>query len=602
MAESNASAEGSRIFISYRREDTQQAVGRLTEYLSKHFAPEQVFDDITGIVPGADFVEALQQGLDTCAAMLVVIGPRWLTVSDRQGRRRLDLPRDWVRQEIAESLRRPGVRVFPVLVDGAEMPSEEELPEALQPLVRRQAFPLTVRHWRNDVEQLIDFLRKVPGLAPASAPGPKSPQAEPAAKSAEPPPKVVTTARPAAASSPQARTAHPEESAQAPAPLAGAEKEKQREGARLPPKTSIGQDGVGAAPPARVPWKPLIAISAVVIGLGGWGILAYKAELDRKGSELRAEEAALEAGRKRAADEVAKKQAELEAKREALENQRRQAEAEAARKGDEEKARLAAAAARKVTEEKARLAAEAARKAFRDCAQCPEMVVIPSGEFTMGSPEGEAGRLPTDGPQHKVTIARPFAVGKYEVTFDEWDACVAAGGCAHKPGDQGWGRGRQPVINVSWEDARAYVSWLSKKTGKPYRLLSEAEWEYAARAGTTTRYPWGDAPGTNRANFRDSSSQWSNKQTAPVGSFAANPFGLHDMIGNVWEWVQDCWNFSYEGAPGDGRAWESGDCGLRVERGGSWNYLPEYARAAIRFRIGPGFRDGSVGFRVARTL
>jgi TIR domain len=143
--------EMSSIFINYRREDTQQAVGRLTEELGKHFDSKQIFADITSIVPGADFVEALKQGLDTVAAMLVVIGPRWLTASDRQGRRRLDLPGDWVRQEIAEGLRRSGVRVFPVLVDGAEMPNEEELPEALRALVRRQAFPLTVRHWHNDV-------------------------------------------------------------------------------------------------------------------------------------------------------------------------------------------------------------------------------------------------------------------------------------------------------------------------------------------------------------------------------------------------------------------------------------------------------------------
>jgi formylglycine-generating enzyme required for sulfatase activity len=201
-----------------------------------------------------------------------------------------------------------------------------------------------------------------------------------------------------------------------------------------------------------------------------------------------------------------------------------------------------------------------------------------------------------------VTLARPFAVGKYAVTFDEWDACVAAGGCTHKPGDRGWGRGRQPVIDVSWQDAQAYVSWLAKKTGQPYRLLSEAEWEYAARAGTTTRYPWGDEPGTNRANFSGSGSKWSRRQTAPVGSFDANAFGLHDMIGNVWEWVQDCWNESYKGAPLDGRPWEEGDCGRRVLRGGSWDIIPEYARAAVRIRDEPGEGVYNVGFRLARTL
>jgi formylglycine-generating enzyme required for sulfatase activity len=240
-------------------------------------------------------------------------------------------------------------------------------------------------------------------------------------------------------------------------------------------------------------------------------------------------------------------------------------------------------------------------ESFRECAQCPEVVVIPAGEFTMGSPQGEAGRKQDEDPPHKVTLARPFAVGKYEVTFAEWDACMAAGGCVHKPDDHGWGRDRWPVINVNWEDVQAYASWLSKSTGKPYRLLSEAEWEYAARAGTTTRYPWGDAPGINRANFADSASYWSGKQTAPTGSFAANQFGLHDMIGNVWEWVQDCYG-SYRDALRDGRAVEMYGCTSRVLRGGGWNRLPEVARAANRGRAEPDRRGYVIGFRVARTL
>jgi hypothetical protein len=143
---------------------------------------------------------------------------------------------------------------------------------------------------------------------------------------------------------------------------------------------------------------------------------------------------------------------------------------------------------------------------------------------------------------------------------------------------------------------------VTETTGKPYRLLSEAEWEYAARAGTTTRYPWGDAPGTNNANLRDSGSRWGGKQTAPVGSFNANRFGLHDMIGNVWECVQGCYNANYRGAPVDGRAWERGDCGSAIVRGGSWLYVPNAARAATRQSMAPGFRRDDLGFRVARAL
>ena len=239
---------------------------------------------------------------------------------------------------------------------------------------------------------------------------------------------------------------------------------------------------------------------------------------------------------------------------------------------------------------------------FRDCDLCPEMVVVPAGSFRMGSPVGERGRFDDEGPQHLVTIARAFAVGIYEVTFNEWDACVTTGGCKHKPSDSGWGRGRHPVINVSWEDAQEYVAWLSKKTGKAYRLLSEAEWEYAARGGTTTRYPWGDDPGIKLANFKDSGSQWSGKQAAPVGSFAANRYGLYDMSGNVWEWTLDCWNENYVGAPVDGKAWESGDCLRRVVRGGSWVFFPQLARVAVRGRLEPADRFSYLGFRLARTL
>ena len=211
-------------------------------------------------------------------------------------------------------------------------------------------------------------------------------------------------------------------------------------------------------------------------------------------------------------------------------------------------------------------------RVFRDCPECPELVVVPSGSFMMGSPSSESGRDGDEGPVHRVTIGYPFAVGVYEVTFGEWDACVSGGGCGgHRPDDEGWGRGRRSVINVSWDDAQGYVEWLSRKTGEEYRLLSESEWEYVARAGTSTRYWWGEGIGRNRANCGSDCGD-SYRYTAPVGSFSANPFGLHDVHGNVWEWVEDCRNGSYAGAPSDGTAWESGNCSRRVLRGGSWDY------------------------------
>ena len=241
-------------------------------------------------------------------------------------------------------------------------------------------------------------------------------------------------------------------------------------------------------------------------------------------------------------------------------------------------------------------------KRFRDCEECPEMVVVPAGSFMMGSPGSEEGRDYDEGPVHRVTIGRAFAVGVYEVTFGEWDACVSGGGCGgHRPDDQGWGRGRRPVINVSGRDAQGYLAWLSGKTGKEYRFLSESEWEYVARAGTRTRYWWGDGIGRNRASCNICGSRY-GRRTAPVGSFPANAFGLHDVHGNVREWVGDCWNDGYHGAPADGSAWESGDCSWGVLRGGSWNsILPGYLRSASR-EWGISGRRPYNGFRVARTL
>lgn len=238
--------------------------------------------------------------------------------------------------------------------------------------------------------------------------------------------------------------------------------------------------------------------------------------------------------------------------------------------------------------------------AFRDCGACPEMVVVPGGSFVMGSPASEAWRGDDEGPQHSVSVGR-FALGRYEVTFSEWDACVAAGGCTHRPEDA-WGRDSMPVMQVSWEDAQQYVAWLSRTTGHSYRLPSESEWEYAARAGTTTAYHWGDGIGSGHANCDGCGSRWDDSQTAPVGSFSANGFGLHGMLGNVWEWTQDCLNRSYAGAPTNGQAWESGDCSRRILRGGSWRFNPDEVRSANRIGVGPGGRVSDIGFRVARTF
>ena len=247
---------------------------------------------------------------------------------------------------------------------------------------------------------------------------------------------------------------------------------------------------------------------------------------------------------------------------------------------------------------------------FRECAECPEMVVLPSASFTMGSPPDEEGRYPDEGPLRAVTIVAPFAAGVFEVTFTQWDACMAAGGCAGQPpSDGGWGRGRRPVMNVSRADAEAYLAWLTKETGGSYRLPSEAEWEFLARAGATTPFHTGRTIVPSQANYDGGAAAYGDgvrgafrQRTLPVGAFRANAFGLHDVHGNVWEWVADCWNDSYTGAPTDGSAWRDGNCEVRVQRGGSWSNAPKDTRAAVRNWRPAGYRDANSGFRVVREI
>ena len=239
---------------------------------------------------------------------------------------------------------------------------------------------------------------------------------------------------------------------------------------------------------------------------------------------------------------------------------------------------------------------------FKDCDECPEMVVIPSGGFSMGSPpdpeqdpfsNAKPVKIGEDNekPQHRVTI-QSFAIGKYELTQEQWYAVMG--------NNPSFFKGRKlPVETVSWDDAQLFVQKLSQKTGKKYRLPSEAEWEYAARAGSTTTYPWGNSDAELHVYA------WFiaiANGTNPVGLKKPNQFGLYDMLGNVWEWTQDCWNPSYSGAPTDGSAWMGGNCSQRVLRGGSWNFkLPQNLRSAYRFRSTTAVRSDDSGFRVART-
>jgi formylglycine-generating enzyme required for sulfatase activity/uncharacterized caspase-like protein len=272
------------------------------------------------------------------------------------------------------------------------------------------------------------------------------------------------------------------------------------------------------------------------------------------------------------------------------------------------------------------------KDSFRDCPNCPEMVVAPAGRFIMGSPADEAGHSDKEGPQHEVTIGKSFAVGRFAVTRGEFASFVRSAN--HATGEKCWtyenwmgipeGRSdrsfrnpgftqddHHPVVCVSWHDAKAFVAWLSKKTGKHYRLLSEAEREYVTRAGTTTPFWWGSSITPEQANYNGTytykgggSKGEYRQRTVPVNSFEPNPWGLYNVHGNVWDWVEDCWHDNYQGAPRDGSAWTSGDCSIRLARGGAWLFDPESLRSAVRSGVDAlaDMPRANRGFRVARTL
>jgi|TARA_B110000438_G_scaffold300025_1_gene351467 formylglycine-generating enzyme required for sulfatase activity len=240
---------------------------------------------------------------------------------------------------------------------------------------------------------------------------------------------------------------------------------------------------------------------------------------------------------------------------------------------------------------------------FRDCPNCPDLVVVPPGSFIMGL--GSTSK--NSQPAHQVRITKPFAIGRFEIKFSEWQSCMDAGGCKTNPDDHLWGKNDRPVINITFFEAKNYITWISKKTGYRYRLPSESEWAYANRAGTSTHWWWGDKVGKNNANCKDCGSPWSDNGvkdhgTSPVGMFPPNPFGLHDTTANVFEWVEDCWNSSYKGAPTDGSAWTKENCNYRVIRGGSFYYYSKVGRSAYRAKNPSKVKSYWLGFRILREL
>ena len=480
----------SKIFISYRRDDSAAYAGRLYDRLVSHFGRGHVFMDIDQIEPGEVFDQVIKDKLAAVQVAVVLIGERWLDIADASGQRRLDNPDDWVRLEITTLLER-NIRVIPVLVGAATMPKPTQLPECMIPLTRRHALEITSHpRFHTDADKLVKALEKIVDALPP-----------------EPP--------------------------------------------KIPEK----------------PEKPGFLGFAVIAGVIGIVLIAggYLIVMSPKTIPIQPVDPVVEQTAEAARAETHPTQA-------LIAEQPQQATPDPV--------------VQPVTEQSKVSVIE------------PKMVRIPPGKFLMGSNDSS-----DEQPVHEVSIAYAFEIGQYEVTFDEYDAF--AEDIQRKLPHQDRGRGRRPMVDVSFDDAQAYVIWLSEKTGKKYRLPTEAEWEYAARAGTQTRYWWGDDIGHNNANCYGCGSEWDGKQTALVGSFKANAFGLYDTAGNVWEWTQDCWHDSYQNAPQDGSVWlekDGGNCTRRVVRGGSWDDNPRNLRSALRDGFDADGADDDLGFRVSRDF
>lgn len=527
------------VFISYRRQGALVHARAVFERLRSELGQKKVFMDLEGIEVGVDFVDLIEEQLRGCRVLLALIEPNWASATDRQGRRRLDLSNDYVRVEIATALRR-GIRVMPILIDGAEMPEAESLPDDLKPLARLNAQLLDFQRFDAEIGRLAAAIRRV--LA--------SPAKEPPQGSAD---HGRPDGRPVSAPSDAPRPPPPSSPSMSPSPspVGGTASSEPANKPVPPPSPSPNPEGQAGArrthsaePPAKALGRPWVWGSTALGLAASVGLWALNAKSPAPGPTL-----------------------------------------------------SPAVAAPAVVSE------AAGPKSFRDCDVCPEMVAIPAGSFLMGSPADEPQRQADEGPQRRVSL-KGFAMGKTEVTQGQWMALMGSNPSHFKTcGDD------CPVEKVSWADAQEYIRRLNAKTGKPYTLPSEAQWEYAARAGTTTPFHTGQTITPAQANFdRNYTYNGSVKgeyrgKTVKAGSFAPNAFGLHDVHGNVWEWVQDCYDQqAYSGkAPSDGTALEAAGCDSRVLRGGSWGSGPGDLRAADRGGNLPRSRDNGLGFRVCRV-
>ena len=569
-----------KIFISYRREDSQWQTKAIYSKLAE-IVPnprENIFYDLDSMTLGRDFREKINTAVEQCDILLAMIGPGWLNARDEDtGERRLEDPNDFVRLEIAAALERD-IPVVPVLLDGTKVPEQEKLPIDLIGLGYRHGLKVRAESFDADVAALIKGLGL--GKKEASAPSPGSnaywdeiketvevrnyenfithfpdhPQTFEARIRARQLKEYAAVDKTSAGAIADFRKTKNETDPLFAALEAHTKREMDRaargalETRKIRDRRATKRQGNALVAGLAVSSLVLIGILASSFGIGKW--LSPAGDPSETGTELQQTSSE--------SDEVDKFSV-----------------------------------------------GSTFRDTLSDGSLGPEMVVVPSGSFVMGSPSSETGlSYRREDPQRTVTLSKPFAVGKFEVTWEDWESYIndetyEGARPADRGSDEGWGRGDRPVINVSWKDAKAYTTWLSEKTGHEYRLLSEAEWEYVARAGTTTPYSTGETISTTDANF---SGDNYIRTTVPVGSYAANAFGLYDVHGNVWEWVEDCWNGSYTGAAKDGSAWLSGDCDRRVLRGGGWFSSPSGLRSAERFRKYTTVRDSTFGFRIARDL
>jgi formylglycine-generating enzyme required for sulfatase activity len=521
--------------------------------LAHEFGHNLLFMDVDSIPLGSDFIKVLREEVTKCDVLLAVIGNHWLDASDADGQRRLDSDSDFVRVEIATALQRD-IPVIPILLDGAKVPKADQLPADLRGLTARNG--LDVRHasFHVDMDRLIGGLKARSGEAHTPAESQAKPP-EGAAQNRRSAPVLIAGGLAAVCVGAVAvwfamTRPHPVQPTPAPS----------QQTATNPPLPA-------PPPPSATPTVPTPAPAPPT--------------------------AATPPAQPSAPPPTAQ-----------------QSPAPAAPSAAPAPAPGTLSPVKLEVLSPAREHALAPNDSFKECATCPIMTVIAPGAFTMGSPANELGHRDAEGPQHQVTIAHKFAFGRFSVTFDEWDACLADGGCnGYSPSDQGWGRGQRPVVNVSWTEANAYLAWLSHKTGKPYRLPSEAEREYATRAGTTTPFWWGSSITTDQANYNgnytygdDGARGELRGQSIPVNSFLPNPWGLFQMHGNVSEWTQDCWHDFYVDAPTDGSAWTFADCKQRVRRGGSIGSPPQVLRSAARLSGPQATGQAFIGFRVVRPL